>query len=230
MSKSKLAKEKLGAGTLVVIPCKLSSKRLPLKNIQKVDWVPLVMHALRAARRALPAAWVVVVDQEHWLIDHLSAQMLQEAGRVLVRPPLWLPKESSAVVALWALMACNFPAKYVALLQPCTLRTPELVRDAMAKLLELPGHIAGLFSVDEAKHLCTGGAPEKYNGGVYIWKVDKLLSECFHPLPNGGPGAELFMFKHPSLVIDIDTALDLKVARAVWPGAAEAKVAEAREE
>lgn len=221
MAKSKRANEALGAGALVVIPCKLSSKRLPLKNVQEVDGVPLVTHALRVARGALPLARVAVVDQEHELTKTLSRNWLRLMGSTLVRPPLWLPKESSAVVALWALMASNFPAKYVVLLQPCTLRTPELVRAALARLIAAPATTAGVVSVSEVRHPVEKSSwyeATQYDGGVYAWRVDKLLSECFQPLCGN-----IEKMLHSSLVIDIDTELDLKVARAIWPEVAKAE-------
>jgi CMP-N-acetylneuraminic acid synthetase len=194
---------------LVVVPCKLDSKRLPEKNFCKVGDYSLVSLAIRAANHALPGSIVLVV----WQSPKPAPDFSKEAGARchLTFAPPWLSSESSAVVAMYATLMCINKPEIVVLLQPSSVRRPALVAEAVRRIVKTTAN--AVASVQEVRHAVGSAKQFQFNGGVYAWETEFLLEWCFKPLcfsyfldGEGDLGTN-------GKVVDIDTEADLAVAR-----------------
>lgn len=208
---------------LVVVPCKIDSKRLPGKNFRTVKGKPLVQWACEVALRALPGARVrVVFHDDDSVLENFPgvpdlwdfvASLENKEDIACLNTQDWFPRENAALVALWATMKMDEAPEAVVLLQPSTLRHPELVKEAIAYLNA--GHSA-VVSVSPVAHLVGTGSVSQYNGGVYAWRTSWLLGGALKLLA----GATLLHGAHrlgaKGKVIDIDTIGDLAKAEAEW--------------
>jgi len=191
--------------TLVLIPARGGSKRLPSKNLRTVGGVPLVGHAVRCG---------VEYAQQHWepcrvICDTDSEEIAEEAKRHGAEIPFLREAEfaqdgtSSAATIIRTLERLGADDwSVVTLLQPTSpLRTVEDVRGTRGVWGEMMG--VTTFSV-------TAGTPNP-NGAVYvIWAIELRKERSF----TGGWCSRYAM--PPERSIDINNAEDLAEAERLW--------------
>lgn len=191
--------------TLVLIPARGGSKRLPGKNLRTVGGVSLVGHATRCG---------VEYAQQHWeacrvICDTDSEEIAEEAKRhgaevpFLREPDFAQDGTTSAATVIRMLERLGADDwDVVTLLQPTSpLRTAEDVRGTRGAWGEMMG--VTTFSAT------TGSSVP--NGAVYvIWAIELRRERSF----TGGWGSRYAM--PPERSIDINTAEDLAEAERLW--------------
>ncbi len=226
-----------GLTVLAVIPARGGSKGVPGKNLREVAGVPLVVHAIQAAREATGLdAFVVSTD------DRRIAEVARAAGAAVVMRPAELAGDESAVAealvhALAAVEADGSgPFDAVVVLQPTApLRSGAHVDEAIERLDAHPAadsvvSVCALEDVHPARmyRLGAGDAMEplwpewershrqdlprvyQRNGAIYVVRRALLLDEG---LVIGHAPAPYVM--SAQLLANIDDERDLLVADAL---------------
>lgn len=218
---------------LGVIPARGGSKAIPGKNLADLGGIPLLHWTTRAARRSRLTRTIVSTD------DEAIAEAARDAGVEVpfVRPAALATDDASSIDvaahALEQLGADGFDA--VMLLQPTTpFRTSDDIDDALATLdssdadsvigvVDVGGHHPARMKFVERGRLVDPPYAEEFenqprqqlepvhirNGAVYLTRVPTLLSGSFR----GRESRALVM--PPERSINIDTPLDLLLARAI---------------
>lgn len=174
-----------GKSVLGLIPARMGSKRIPMKNIRefkiKNKSQSLLMWAIEAAKNSKYIDRIVVST------DHPNISSGIPGIITLVRPNyLSTDTATSESVALHALSL--YPAERIVLIQPTS---PYRTAADIDRCLELAAHSGACISINEA----TG----KRNGAVYIAGPDCAWSNnpAHYPMP-------------ASRSLDIDTEDDLQ--------------------
>lgn len=222
---------------LAIILARAGSKGLPGKNLRPLRGHPLVAWSIDAARRSgLFARIVVSTDGED------IARISKRYGAEVVDRPKKLatdtatPKSAMAHVCQ-SLAEDGFSATYGVLLQPTSplrntddiAETVKLVTDSgfdsAASFSQAIPHPLRAFVVEQDGRARQADADsdiwrprqqrEPYyhlNGAVYVVRTRDLLSSASGPLLTGSIGAHIMP---PERSIDIDTAVDFKIAEAL---------------
>lgn len=216
---------------LAVIPAKLTSVRIPRKNLEKLLELELFLFSVRAAQLAASVDRVVVSSE--------STELLELAGRYgaqTVLRPAELSGErvtNQAVIGhvVEQMRACEgWSADLVVLLQPThPFRVPADINDAVAALCRDPdadsvfavkqdkglfGRMSGeLFVPDVALPRVRDKEERRFvnTGNFYILNVARTIDRGVF----FGHHILGFPISRPDLEIDIDEPIDLAVARAM---------------
>jgi len=217
---------------LAIIPARGGSKRLPKKNVLDLHGKPLVEWSVEAGLNSNYIDKVVVTSDNLEILDiikHTSAEVINR--------PAELASDSSTTFDSIKHTIDSFEKyHYIVLLQPTSpLRTSKHIDEAIELLLKK--NADSIVSVCETDHspLLSNTLPAdcnmsnflkdsvqnkrsqdleihyRLNGAIYVCKTNKLLDEKKFILKNN-----TFAYKMDRDVsIDIDFALDLKIARAI---------------
>lgn len=205
--------------TLGLIPARKNSERCPGKNYAMVNGKPLVVWTIEAAQRSAMFDDLLLTTDDPYLVDiaiqHGCPAMLRSASLAQPDTPM-LPVVINA--------AERFKADIVVLLQPTSpLRTAYDIRaahallcdtqgDAVVSVTSAPDDLA--FEVGHANRMRPSRTIVVPNGALYLITTEHLY--------RGGSWYDgithaYFMPKERSL--DIDTRMDLDVARMVMEAA-----------
>ena len=204
--------------TIVIIPARGGSKRLPNKNTMLLGGIPLLAHSINFTKENHIAKIVVSTDD-----SSIKEIALQYGAEVLDRPTA-LAKDTSPTIDTLKHVMENIAGKYdyVVVLQPTNpLRPKNLLQEALKKMKE--GNFDSLMTVTRneqkfGKIVNNKFEPFNYaigqrsqdleplyyeNGLLYIAKTalileGKLLGENHLP----------FIVNHPYAKVDIDTQED----------------------
>lgn len=216
---------------VAVVPAKLTSRRLPGKNLAQIEGQALVDYSIRAAHKAARIDEVVVSSE--------SQELLEEA-RALGATPMLRPKAltesnvtNQAVLAhvLGSMEQCGQDAPRIfVLLQPThPFRVPADI-DAAIELLETSPDLTSVFAL-RSEHGLLGHLegdrfvpdvplprqrdaerPRYMNtGAFYVLDLERTIRlGSFFGTCIGGQ-----VISRPDLEIDIDEPADLDAARAI---------------
>lgn len=210
--------------TIIIIPAREGSKRLPKKNSIELDGVPLIIHTIQYAKAHSNISSDIYVTTDSSTIESIA---LSYNVNVIKRPKELASDNATTVSALkHVLHVLKDDFDNVILLQPTNpLRTKNLLSDAFK-----------LFSENDADSLMTVSRNDKKlgkiqngnfkpftykmgqrsqdieplyyeNGLLYISKTDLILKDKILGKKNIP-----FIINHPFATVDIDTAEDLKYA------------------
>ena len=130
----------LSPRVVALVPAKMTSRRLPRKNMALLAGAPLFVHAVRVARRAAGIVDIFVSTES----DDLAARAREEPCHLIRRPPrLSAPKTSNIEVMKHALddMRRNGFEEpvLIVLLQPShPFRVPDEIDLAISRMLADP--------------------------------------------------------------------------------------------
>ena len=217
---------------VALVPAKMTSQRLPRKNMALLAGEPLFVHAVRVALRAKSIADIFVSTES----DELTARARGEPCHVIRRPPgLSDPKTSNIEVMKHALddmrrSGFDEPALIV-LLQPShPFRVPDEIDIAISRMLADPSatSLISVAPVNKAVGTINGGlwdvpnslgpsAKEKKaalyaNRGAFAIFRTSLTTDDGRTYGDRVLAHEL---ARPEIDIDIDTAWDLELAKAI---------------
>lgn len=224
-----------GERVVALVPARGGSQGIPRKNLQPIDDKPLVAWPIEVAQ-AVEEIDSTVVSTD----DEDIAEVAAEYGAEVVKRPERLAHDDSPVIetirhAIDTLADEDDPITYMTLLEPtCPFRAPEDVRECLTVLVEeaydsvatfveaeLNPHRAWTIEEDRPAPVIEDAnpwlprqhLPEAYqlNGGAYAFVVDALPEEGL-ALLFGDYGAVVMP---PERSIDIDTELDLELARVI---------------
>jgi len=210
--------------TIAVIPARGGSKRIPGKNLQLLDGIPLFIHSIRYAQQfpALIDGVYVSTDDEN-----IQEKSLEAGAKVIDRPAiLATDTATSASVLTHALTQIHEKVDWVVLLQPTNPLRPSGLLEEAFKILESGGHDS-LMTVTENRQkfgkISKGKLiPFNYtygqrsqdvetmyfeNGLLYISSADlirqgNIIGDKLFPL----------IVNHPFARVDIDDPDDLLLA------------------
>ncbi len=210
---------------LALIPARGGSVRLPRKNVRDFMGKPLIHWTIKAALTSGVCDRVTVNTDD----VEIAEAALNSGAEVPFMRPLYLATSEATTfdVVEHAITALNVTPEYIVLLQPTSpLRNAEDIKSAFA-LIERTGAPA-VVSVSPFDKpwpvLCrveagvlnpvpepSRGAPtHQLNGAIYIERLQPFLStRSFTP-----PGTLAYEMP-PDRSIDVDTALDFKIAHAI---------------
>jgi N-acylneuraminate cytidylyltransferase len=216
---------------VAVVPAKLTSVRLPQKNVADLGGYPMFYYSVRAARQC-PDIEAVYVSSES---DELLARAAEYGAETIARPAsLSLPEVTNLDVLRHALVEITArrgsAPDLIVLLQPThPLRLPGLI-SAGVRLMETAEDAGTLVTVirsDELHGAIESGRflpehplprdkkrePEKFRvtGSFYIYRVARTLAQGrFYD-----GGVVPLILRRPEFEVDVDTAADLATARCV---------------
>ena len=222
----------LSPRVVALVPAKMTSQRLPRKNMALLAGAPLFVHAVRVAQRAAGIADIFVSTES----DNLAARAREEPCHVIRRPPeLSAPKTSNIEVMKHALddMRGNGfeePALIV-LLQPShPFRVPDEIDLAVRRMLADPAatSLISVAPVNKAVGTINDGlwdapnslgpsAKEKKaaryanRGAFAIFRTHLTIDAGRHY----GDRVLAHQLARPEIDFDIDTAWDLELAQAI---------------
>ncbi|MDI9308981.1 MAG: acylneuraminate cytidylyltransferase family protein [Limnohabitans sp.] len=211
--------------TIVIIPARGGSKRLPNKNILDLGGIPLLAHSINYAKNNLE-----IIDDIYVSTDDFEIQKkaLEFGAKVILRPKEISGDLEPTVTALKHILEnCEEQIENVVLLQPTNPLRPEgLLKEAFQKFLDLK--CDSLFTVSRNHQKFGTIQDEKFhpynytfgqrsqdleplffeNGLLYITKSklifeDKIISQDAYPM----------VVNHIFTNIDIDTQDDFEYAQ-----------------
>ena len=212
--------------TIAIIPARGDSKRLPGKNLLKLNRLPLIVHSILFAKANSEIIDAIYVSTD---CEQIKKIALQYGAQVIVRPAELSGDLEPTVSALKHALEYIGEVDSVVLLQPTNpLRPESLLREAFDVYNSKQAD--SLFTVSRnyqkfGKIIESRYVPFNYklgqrsqdleplyfeNGLLYITKAslllkDIILSEIAIP----------FIVEHPYAAIDIDTIEDLEYAEYV---------------
>jgi N-acylneuraminate cytidylyltransferase len=210
--------------TIVIIPARGGSKRLPSKNILLLGGIPLLAHSILYAKANAKDIDEVYVSTDNEDIKKIA---LQYGAQVIDRPASISGDFEPTISSLQhVLNNIDFDVDTVVLLQPTNpLRPENLLKDCIEKYKN--SNHDSLFTVSQ-NHKKLGGikedrfVPFNYeigqrsqdleplyfeNGLLYITKASLILSNKII-----GKNHFPFVMNHPLAHIDIDTQADFEYA------------------
>ena len=224
-----------GERTVALVPARGGSKSIPRKNVRGLGDKPLLAWSVEVARETVAIDRTLVTTD-----DDEIATVAREYGAEVIDRPEELATDEALVVdavrhAIEYLRGDGEPAPYMAMLEPtCPFRKPKDVQTALERLVAkdldsvasftdaaLNPHRAWRIEEDHPEPVIEGAdpwqprqaLPEAYelNGGVYAFAIDALPDEGVAML-FGETGA---VTMPPERSVDIDTPLDLELARLI---------------
>lgn len=221
--------------TLAVIPARAGSRGLPGKLLRSLGGVPVIVHTIRAARAATRLDHVLVSSD-----DPAIRRVSQASGAdaPFVRPAELSTDDAPTVPVIrhaveWFESSAGRAVAVVVTLQPTSpLRTAQEIDAAVALLdeervdsvvsvaeLGTPVSVIGQLENGRWRGLAPPGtAPRRQaspramrlTGGIYVSRRELLDRDVLV----GERAAALVV--GPDSAIDIDSAADLRAARAAW--------------
>jgi len=217
---------------LAIIPARGGSKRLPRKNVEDLCGKPLIAWSIEAGLKSKYIDKVVVSSDDEEILNTASKFRID----TIKRPDRLASDTATSFDVVKHVLSISKNYDYVVLLQPTSPLRNNIHIDKAIKLLEQKNADA-IISVCEMDHsplwsntLQEDGALdtflrdsvldkrnqelEKYyrlNGAIYICKISKFLSEKSFFLKKN---IYAFVMSQEES-IDIDTELDLKVAKSL---------------
>lgn len=214
--------------TIVIIPARGGSKRLPGKNLMLLGGLPLIAHSILYAKANSNVIDVVFVSTDDPEIKKIA---LEYGAEVIDRPAHLAGGHEPTVTALkHVLESLETKPETVILLQPTNPLRPEKLLQQAIELYEKE-NCESLFTVTRSHHKLgkienNKFAPFNYkpgqrsqdleplyfeNGLLYICKSDLILEETIisenaHPL----------LVEHVFAGVDIDTAEDFDYAEYLY--------------
>lgn len=222
---------------LAIIPARGGSKGLPGKNVTPLRGKPLIAWTIEAARQARRISRVVVSTDSPQIADAARAF---GAEVPFLRPDELARDDTPAVDAAlhaldWLLTHERYEPDWVALLQPTSpLRVAEDIdacaalaaeRDAAAVVSVTPAHPHPYWArridgdgqlsplLEVAVPATRQSLPDAFslNGAVYLVRTSSLRERrTFHP-----PRTWAYVMPRERS-IDVDSAMDLRIADALW--------------
>jgi CMP-N,N'-diacetyllegionaminic acid synthase len=218
---------------LAIVPARGGSKRLPKKNILNLKGKPLVEWSIEAGLNSKYIDKVIVTSDDAEILD-----IVKGTGAEAINRPIELASDTSTTFdAIKHVIDSVEIYNYIVLLQPTSpLRTEKHIDEAIELLVNK--NADSIVSVCETDHspLWSNTLPSdcsmsnfikddirnkrgqdlevyyRLNGAIYICKTNKLLDENSFFLKNN-----TFAYKMGRDVsIDIDSAIDLKIAGALF--------------
>ncbi len=211
--------------TVVIIPARANSKRLPNKNRLLFSDVPLITHSINFAKANLDIISDIYVSTND---EKIKALALDSGVKVIDRPEELSGDFSSTVSALKHVVeSINETVDNIILLQPTNpLRQKQLLKEAYTKYIE--GDFDSLMTVSSSKQKLGKIKNNKFipfnykmgqrsqdmeplffeNGLLYISKTNLILNDAILGSKNCP-----FIVNHPYASVDIDTSEDLKYAQ-----------------
>lgn len=210
--------------TIVIIPARGGSKRLPNKNILNLGGIPLIAHSINYAKNNSEIIDDIYVSTDNSEIKKIA---LEFGAKVILRPEELSGDFEPTVSALKHILEnCQDEVENVVLLQPTNpLRPESLLKDAFQKFLDIKKD--SLFTVSRNHHKFGTIKEEKFypynytfgqrsqdleplyfeNGLLYITKSklildDKIIDQEAYPM----------IVNHIFANIDIDTQDDFDYA------------------
>jgi N-acetylneuraminate synthase/N,N'-diacetyllegionaminate synthase len=218
-----------------LIPARGDSRRIPAKNLRQIAGVPLVGWAVRAARIAAEALaggpHAVICSTDDEAIG--SAAAAWGADRPFVRPPELASDEASsvdvAVHALDVLDRAGHSFRALVLVQPTSpLLDPGDLRRAVERFDRDGAPVTSVVEAHPAMwhhtlaengsleaSTASTGATTLLAGAFYVIAPAELRWARAFVIPERTTGLVI----SPETAVDIDTAADLAVARAIADGA-----------
>lgn len=231
--------EKGGDKILAIIPARGGSKGIPRKNLVQLNGLPLVVHAIRRAKKSRLAPLVVVSTED----EEIASVAQVEGVEVIKRAPEDAQDEVDLITVAKHVMEdidATYRADIIVTIQPTAPWTPvEALDNALSRMLETPNldavvamsevigkHPYRLYSQLEPnifrpffpnkaeKYLQRQDRPKafQFTGGFYCRR--RHLLEAWN-----GEGFALGRWEGeivpPKAGIDIDTRFDLFLAEAV---------------
>ncbi len=209
---------------LAIIPVRGGSKRLPQKNIRKLNGLPLFVHSILYAKANSSIIDEIVVSTDDETIKNIA---LENNVKVIDRPKNLSDDQATTVSALkHVLESLNEFYENVILLQATNpLRPKTLLQNAYKKYVA--GNYDSLMTVSRDTHKLGKIVEEKFvpfnytigqrsqeleplfyeNGLLYITKASLILEEKIVGHKNFP-----FIVDHPFAKVDIDTAEDFNYA------------------
>jgi CMP-N-acetylneuraminic acid synthetase len=210
--------------TIVIIPARGGSKRLPNKNILSLGGIPLLVHSINYALANKEIIDAVFVSTDDALIKEIA---LKYGAQVIDRPSSISGDLEPTITTLQhALSVLNSTVENVFLLQPTNpLRPENLLKDCFEKYLS--NNCDSLFSVSSNHHKLGKIVANKFipfnyeigqrsqdleplyfeNGLLYISKASSILKGTLIT-ENAFP----YLVDHVFSKVDIDTKEDLDYA------------------
>lgn len=210
--------------TIVIIPARGGSKRLPNKNILNLGGIPLIAHSINYAKNNSEIIDDIYVSTDNSEIKKIA---LEFGAKVILRPEELSGDFEPTVSALKHILEnCQDEVENVVLLQPTNpLRPESLLKDAFQKFLDIKKD--SLFTVSRNHQKFGTIKEEKFypynytfgqrsqdleplyfeNGLLYITKSklildDKIIDQEAYPM----------IVNHIFANIDIDTQDDFDYA------------------
>lgn len=183
---------------LAVIPARKGSKRLPKKNILKLNGKPLISYTIEAALKSKYLSSIVVTSDDEEIINIAKSYKINTINR---KPELSNDTADSTDVVLDVIEQQTKNYDYILLLQPTSpLRTSKHIDEAIEQLLAKKANcIISMCEVDHPIQWCTkldetkslenfihnfdtkrSQDLEKFyrlNGAIYLIKTNKFLEE-----------------------------------------------------
>lgn len=210
--------------TIVIIPARGGSKRIPEKNLQLLDGIPLFIHSIRYAQRFPDLIHDIYVSTDD---ENIRVKTLEAGAKVIDRPEiLATDTATSASVLQHALAQVNDAVDWVVLLQPTNPLRPQGLLEKAFKILK-NGDCDSLMTVTENRQkfgkISNGKLiPFNYAYGQRSQDMEPLYFEngllyvSAAELVRQGriAGDKLFplIVNHPFAQIDIDEPDDLLLA------------------
>ena len=214
---------------IAIIPARAGSKRLPRKNLIKINNKPLIAYTIYSALKSKYIDKVIVSSDSKLILD-----TSRRYGADILKRPKFLAKDNSSSYEVVEHTIKNFKSfEYIVLLQPTSPLRDENIIDKAINFLDKKNADA-IISVCKSDHnpnwynqLPTNMSMKNFfndqirkktskikdyyrlNGAIYICKTEKLLKEKNFFLKDKIYAFEMSRNKS----IDIDTNLDLILAR-----------------
>lgn len=210
--------------TIAIIPARGGSKRLPNKNIQLLDGIPLVAHSILYAQKNNTIIDAIYVSTDDEKIKEIA---LQYGANVIDRPEnISGDFEPTSSAIQHAIAFLDYDVENVVLLQPTNpLRPEHLLNDCFIKYSNL--NCNSLFTVSENHHKLGKIQDNKFlpfnyeigqrsqdleplfyeNGLLYITKSKAILDNEIIT-----KDAFPFLVNHIFATVDIDTQEDFDYA------------------
>lgn len=218
---------------LAIILARGGSKRLPRKNVLKLNGKPLIAWSIKAGLNSKYIDKVVVSSDD----DEILEIAKKYGANTIKRPAKLANDEASSFVAIKHTIENSEKYDFIVLLQPTSPLRDESHIDESIELLELKKSDA-IISVSEVEHspLWCNKLPDdenmenflpneilnkrsqdldkfyRLNGAIYICETNKLLQEETFFLKKN-----IHAYIMPKLnSVDIDDELDFKIAEALF--------------
>ena len=209
--------------TVAVIPARGGSKRLPQKNIKKLDGIPLIAHSVLYAQKHEFISDIYVTTD-----DELIKEIAMEYGAIVIDRPQEISGDLEPTVSALkhVLQSISQSIDNVVLLQPTNpLRPKDLLNECFSQYETTQSD--SLFTVTRNHHKLGQIVNSKFipynykigqrsqdlkplffeNGLLYISKVNLIMNDiiiCDNAIP--------FPVIHPYANVDIDTQDDFDYA------------------
>lgn len=208
---------------IAIIPARAGSVRLPNKNLQTIEGIPLVVRALHQAQRCEVFEEILVTTDSDAIVDACrQTPLLHRLPPKFVHRPEHLagPRATSMDVARHAAGESNgYDA--VVLLQPTSPLREEMDIVNCAQLLMEGAWDAVVSMTDVAPgsvySSCGGALYETHsllrpNGAIYALRSRMMMGDTWFP------DRTRCYYMDPKRSIDIDTIVDLEAARGAVMG------------